>query len=204
VAIRDDFTFFWESSPRIIRVDSPSLALTIQDLVDTVRAEEDELLNLDNPHLINAAGKADLGGGLLTGVTVTLQNALVEFEERPGPANVQATITGGNLTAIGSSDDTISPVNPSSFVQVVLQQSVSATIQSIESIEDTVNDTNAVVAILQQLARNKMITDPETGLMSIYSSSDPNVAVYTARLYEDTAGNNLYQGRGVQYRERIE
>jgi hypothetical protein len=77
------------ASPRIITVLTPDTSITIQELVDQVRAWESEIGNLDYDKLLNAAGKENLGGGVQVGVTVTLQNALLAFEARPPSTFVQ-------------------------------------------------------------------------------------------------------------------
>jgi len=45
MVVRSDLTFNWASSPRLITVQSPSTEITIQDLVDTCRNEEQKLQN---------------------------------------------------------------------------------------------------------------------------------------------------------------
>lgn len=76
-------------SPRIVEVAAPgsggSNELTIQDLHDTLNsntldAGDPDLDNLDDEHLVESEGKANLGGGLETGITATLQNAQLAFE----------------------------------------------------------------------------------------------------------------------------
>lgn len=93
---RTDLTVAWELSPRIITVAAPSVELTLQDLVDTLRVLEDDLdEGLAFDHLINTAGKEDLGGGVLVGISATLQNAQIAFEPRVTPdENGTATSTG--------------------------------------------------------------------------------------------------------------
>lgn len=80
MAVRGDVTINWDL--RIIIVDAPSAEISIQDLHDTVRAAEDDLKNMDNPPLISTAGKEALGSGVQVGITATLQNAKLAFEQR--------------------------------------------------------------------------------------------------------------------------
>jgi len=115
MAIRNDVTIDWTTSPRIIEVDAPSTEFSIQDLVDTCRDNEDELINIDNPHLVNAAGKEDLGGGVTVGITASLQDAQVSFEARTthiadGLADAD-DIYGTTLTGAAGVDFTASGVN---------------------------------------------------------------------------------------------
>jgi hypothetical protein len=104
---RSDIATDWSESPRIIEVASPSVDLTMQDLHDTCRSDtlqpgegDDTLDNMDDDFIIDSAGKEDLGGGVLVGITSTLQNAQVAFESRLTPIQT-GTITnpdaGGTL-----------------------------------------------------------------------------------------------------------
>lgn len=82
MAIRTDVTVDWNVSPRIITVLAPSVNITLQDLHDTLIDFEDEPFAMTYLPLIRSEGKADLGGGVLTGITSTLLNAKLAFEAR--------------------------------------------------------------------------------------------------------------------------
>lgn len=136
MAIRNDLTVDWDADPRIITVDAPSVEITIQDLYDTCKYLEATPGGMDDPVLIDAAGKEDLGGGVSVGLTATLSNALLAFEARLGPTYVQCRVNGGNLVAVDSLGDTFStPISPTAFTQVITTASSSATSQNQASIE---------------------------------------------------------------------
>lgn len=108
---RTDLTTDWSESPRIIEVADPSNEIVIQDLHDTLRsnteqAGEGDLDNLDDEFIIDSAGKEDLGGGTLVGITSTLQNAQVAFESRLTPTSTGTVTTqdinGNTLTDSGA------------------------------------------------------------------------------------------------------
>jgi hypothetical protein len=82
-------------SPRIITVDKPDTQITIQELVDLLRDWEDDSINADDPEIVSAAGKEDLGGGVFVGISATLQNAQLAFEARIDPIE-SGTITTAN------------------------------------------------------------------------------------------------------------
>lgn len=128
MAFRSDLTFDWESSPRVITVLAPSTTLNLQDLVDTCRVTEAYMENMTFPTIIAAAGKDNLGGGLLVGITATLQNAVVAFEARTGPTYTQCNVVGGNLVAVDSFSSNISPIQPTAFTQVITTASSSSTL----------------------------------------------------------------------------
>jgi hypothetical protein len=135
MAVRGDIYVDWDADPRIIWVESPSVELTVQDLVDTCRSIEADTINMAYPFLISAAGKEPLGGGVFVGITATLQNAVVAFEARPGPTYEQCNISGGNLVAVDENGDIISPIFPTAFTQVVRTSSSSATLLSAAELQ---------------------------------------------------------------------
>ena len=129
MAIRNDLSVNWEVSPRIITVAAPSTTITIQDLHDTCRDIEDNLPeSTPFDHLIDSAGKEPLGGGVLVGITATLQNAKLAFEARLGPDFVSCTVSGGNLVAVDANGDNMDPIQTTAYTQVTIAQSSSATI----------------------------------------------------------------------------
>lgn len=143
MTVRTDVTIDWSQSPRIITVLSPSANITIQDLVDTCRTLEGEQIDLTYDHIIDAAGKQNLGGGVFVGVTATLNNALLAFEARSGPTYTQCIVNGGNLVAtdsLGVYQST--PIEPTAFTQVVVSASSSGTLVSVGNLatkQDVIN-----------------------------------------------------------------
>ena len=93
MTVRSDIEIDWEISPRIIRVLAPATELTVQDLIDTCRFHENKPINMDDPYLISAAGKEELGGGVTVGLTSQLNNAQVYFPPRSTPVDDTQTCT---------------------------------------------------------------------------------------------------------------
>lgn len=116
----------FNASPRIITILSPDVSADIQTLYDLIRAEESRQENLQFDPLVSAGGKESLGGSLTVGITMTLQNAKLAFEARPGPAFVQCSVNGGNLVAVDDIGDPISAIETTAFTQVIIAQSTSA------------------------------------------------------------------------------
>lgn len=52
------------------------------------------------------------------------------------------------------------------------------------------------------IARNKMVTDPVAGTVTLYDTDD-TTPLYTANLFEDAAGTQPYRGQGAERRERL-
>jgi hypothetical protein len=133
MAIRTDFTIDWDVSPRVILIDAPSTEVSMQDLLDTLRTEECKASNMDNPPIVSAAGKEELGGGVQVGLTVTLLNAVLGFEARGGPTWVQCNASGGNLVSVDVNGTPIPPIYPTMYTQVVITASSSATLQGLDT-----------------------------------------------------------------------
>lgn len=106
MAERADVVIDWTVSPRIIEVASPSTELTVQDGIDTLRGAlvgEESWNGVDEPEILKASGKEDLGGGVLVGITSELQNAQYAFEARTTPTESGTATSIGTLTLTDSS-----------------------------------------------------------------------------------------------------
>lgn len=135
MAIRNDFTIDWTVSPRIIIVDAPSVEVTMQDLLDTLRWEESLAVNMSESPIVSASGKEPLGGGTLVGITVALLNAQIGFEARSGPDWEICDLSGGNLVAFDTDGvTTIVPLYPTAFVSIAKTSSSSATLQEQDAL----------------------------------------------------------------------
>src|SRR3989304_4614580 len=178
MAIRNDLSVNWEVSPRIITVAAPSVTITIQDLHDTCRDIEDNLPeSTPFDHLIDSAGKEPLGGGVLVGVTATLQNAKLAFEARPGPDFVSCTVFGGNVVAVDANGVNMDPIQTTAYTQVTIAQSSSATIATPPS--------DYVLLHMVESLRGRSVSvgdvwfwDP-TGGRGTHDGTTPNTAVET-------------------------
>ena len=133
MAIRNDLTINWDLSPRIILVAAPSTEITIQDLYDTVRNISSSIDGIDEPEIIDGAGKENLGGGILVGLTITLINAKIKFADRVVPT--ECSIAGGNLVAVDSNGVAINPIQYTTNVTVTYAKSSSATMLQEEDIK---------------------------------------------------------------------
>ena len=136
MAIRNDITFNWESSPRQITVDAPSIEFTMQDILDTLRHNEALDTNIDNPSIVIGSGKVVLDDqGNAVGLTVQLINATIGFEVRSGPTWIECNLLGGNLSGLEADESTVTTIvthnNP--YVNINKTSSVSATISTVNT-----------------------------------------------------------------------
>ena len=128
MSFRSDVTIDWSVSPRIIEVAQPSTEITIQDLYDTTSILQSRVYNTPFPKIVSAGGKEDLEDGAFVGITLTLQDAQVKFEDRV--SNTRTKVTGGNLVAVSSSGTSLDATAFSSFVNAIIAQSSSPTLVS--------------------------------------------------------------------------
>lgn len=122
--------YIFDKINKIITVEIPTVVVTIQEILNVIRDYEDELINLEEPQIVSAAGKEDLGEGVKVGITITLlNNWRIAFEERSPPNYIQCKISGGNLVA----EHVDGPIYPTAYTQIVLTASSSATINAGDS-----------------------------------------------------------------------
>ncbi len=255
-------------TPRIIRVPiADGDTITLQEIIDQSRVIEEEPQNTAYERIVLAAGKTDLGGGISTGITGTLQNAQLEFEARTTPISTGTATAGGDsdtLVASGSTfqadgvlrgawivnftDGSIGSVRTIDSEQQltttllvegasndwatsdtfkiwnILQVEVSAgnlvakdaNDLSIDSIYTSfgnqvvrTGDTSASInasqatslTIIQKILQNKTITDPDTGILTVYDDDDS--VLFTANIYEGKTVAQAYRGSGLERRERL-
>lgn len=100
-------TVDWYADPRIVSFPLSIDEVVLQDVHDTLRELEERLENMGFPKLIDSAGKEELGGGVLVGITSELQNAVLEFTPRTTPtqsgtatASASQTLTDTSATFI--------------------------------------------------------------------------------------------------------
>ena len=134
MSVRTDIVVDPTRSPRIVTVLAPATELTVQDLHDTLRAWEDSEDGVTFDVIVQSAGKEDLGGSVLVGVTTTLQNALVEFEPRNTVAET-GTATTGDGAGIVLTDATASFLSTVTIGAHVLNGTTgaSASVRDIDS-----------------------------------------------------------------------
>ena len=94
---------------------------SIQELADAIRTYEALLTNFDLDPIMDGVGKADLGGGNFTGITLTLLNGWKIKVDGVPVSETQFTINQGDLVT----DDASSPTVFGTNVKWEIQQSTS-------------------------------------------------------------------------------
>lgn len=79
----------------------------------------------------------------------------------------------------------------------------SAGLQVVETgISGLTEAESAALVLIRKLLQNKQITDPNTGLMTVYDDDD-STPLLTGYVYEDAAGGQAYRGQGIDRREKL-
>lgn len=128
MSFRSDISVDWSASPRIIEVAAPSAELKLQDLHDTLRTLAAQPQAMDEASIIESAGKEYLSDEASVGLTTTLLNARVKFEDRGAPPWTACVVKGGNLVAKDALGEPMDSIEPAAYVQVTIAQSSSPTI----------------------------------------------------------------------------
>jgi len=111
----------FDKSAKQILIATTDTTTSIQAFADAIRIFEEDLNNVDIPSLMDAVGKADLGGGSFTGITLTLLDGWkIKVNGTPG-SETQYTINQGDLTTSDGSSPTVFGTN----VKWEIQQSTS-------------------------------------------------------------------------------
>lgn len=204
----------FDQANRVATVLAPATAVTIQELYDEFRHHEGSMQSMGEPRHLDAAGKFDLGGGIVTVVSVRLEDGWqVGFEARPGPTYETCQITGGNLGAVDSGGNPIWPIYPFAFTTVSFAQATTGgladpvefdqIVSDISQIQTDISQINSDVAAtlsaitgLTELELAEKITNPATGKLEIVN--DTAMRRWEANAWEDAAKSTPYQGAGLE------
>jgi len=161
--------------------------------------------------VIRQVGSDDLGGGLSIPPYYFLQGA---WRVRPMESNHNLTITG-NLFVEGGGVPVVTTLGT---YQVNVNYTVPVQAQGINTsgtpAPTAVENAAAVwahatavnlldkVNLASYILRNKTVTNPNTGVMTIYAD-DGVTPLLTAQLHEDVAQTQTYRGQGAEVRGRL-
>lgn len=165
------------------------------------------------------AAFASVGGDTIdagAGTSIPLYAFLTNgWRVRPQEANHTLAVTNGVLLVDGGGDPFVNTTG-SYVVRINYQQPVQAitvatgggSAPTAEQVANAVWD-HADATTLQdrvllslKILRNKTITDPSTGVMTVYDD-DGTTVLLTAQMYEGTDTGQTYQGQGAERRERL-
>lgn len=157
---RTDIIIDYLATPRVVEVNSPSTIMNMQDLMDTLRKQEDSFQGMTYPKLANASGKEDLGDGVSVGITVGEQNLRLGFEGRTTPAETGtvSTIPGSPIAGRDSFTD-----GSADFVTAGVERGSLVINFTDHSVAEVISRTSATQLVTKTLVN---------GMTNTYSVSD--------------------------------
>lgn len=160
-------------SPRIIEILAPTTDVTVQELVNAIRAWEDSELGQYYPFLLEADGKQPLTGDVEVGITATLQNAKVMFSGRTTSYVHDDTVTSDNtlgthLHATGGNFET------------------NGVIPGATLINET---THGITSVVEVISEEELICLPSTGGTRVSWISGDIYSIYPNIECSITGGN---------------
>lgn len=155
----------------------------------------------------------DAGAGTAIPIYAFLING---WRIRPQPANHTLRVGDGVLLVDGGGDPFVDPdgvfmvrINYQQPVQAITVATSGGAAATPAQIADAVWQHATGISVADRLAiaavilRNKSVTDPASGVMTIYAD-DGATPLLTAQLYENAGGTQPYRGQGAERRERLQ
>lgn len=190
-----------------ITFDGPNLRINITSIgdldvqVDLYEAWKQWVLLSDNakyPPAFDTIGGDSIGATSEVSPYFFLRNDLgwkLKSPEATGTINLE-----GNLFGRSSTAGLFVPPTGSYTVMYNLVVTSRGTVSLVASGSGLSSEQDLRLARIEKILRNKMITNPATGVMTFYD--DDGSPLMTAQLYEDAAGTQPYRGQGAERRER--
>lgn len=190
-----------------ITFDGPNLRINITSIgdldvqVDLYEAWKQWVLLSDNakyPPAFDTIGGDAIGATSEVSPYFFLRNDLgwkLKSPEATGTINLE-----GNLFGRSSTAGLFVPPTGAYTVMYNLVVTSRGTVSLVASGSGLSSEQDLRLARIEKILRNKMITNPATGVMTFYD--DDGSPLMSAQLYEDAAGTQPYRGQGAERRER--
>jgi hypothetical protein len=137
----------------------------------------------------------------VSGLVGTIGCTILHYDGSVHAARATAGITepvaGSGTYHIADPD----PATTLTFVWDIVEGTGSAS-ETLYAGRQSVPDILADTAELQKLARNRVDTNPSTGVMTIYDDNS-TTPLFTADVFEDVAGTIPYDGQAANRRDRL-
>ena len=209
-----------------ISFDGPTRLITLeagQTVVEVAevysRWKDWALLNPQFPEAFREVGGDPLGGGAYSGVNTFIRNDL-GWRIKPPEQDIIVNLVGNlypedpnqvwRSPTVGNYDTAINTNNSANVLMVASGGGGGATpSQIVDSMmaRDVLGYTDydtvgGLMRLLLAAGRNRTVTDPATGKMTIYAEDDTTVLV-EADIFEDADGLVAYRGQGAEQRGRF-
>jgi hypothetical protein len=165
--------------------------LDIDDLRLALKALEDDEAGQPWPTTHNHNAPVTLSGVTYARTFEIINGYTVTFEDTGSPYTVRCVGANHNLGDV---------TNFTSEVSLVIGNSAGLQVVSVGS-GLSVDEANRLTRI-EKFLRNKRITDPDTGLQTVFDD-DGSTVLGQGPLYQDAAGTIPYQGEGAERAERL-
>lgn len=154
--------------------------------------------NAKYPPAFDTIGGDPIGGTNEVAPYFFIRNDLgwkIQSPEASGTINIDGNIFGRLTTSFF-----VAPVGAFTVMYslLVTSRGTVTTVSSGSGLSPAQDDR---LLLIERLLRNKMTTNPSTGVMTFYDDAG-TTAILTAQLYEDVAGTQTYRGKGAERRER--
>lgn len=174
--------------------------VTIQDLYNAITDFQDEPGNLDLDRIARATGKQSLRIGRTVGITLEMLDGWrITFDAGPVTSPqvfALRRILDGNLAEASPG---VLPILGQANINIVVIQDTSAAGIVTGSGLDV--GQAASLTLIEKLLRNRLETDPTTGIMTLYDNDDS--VLLTGPISEDIAELQAYRGQGLDRRNRL-
>lgn len=157
-----------------------------------------------------SVGGNSLGGGAQLDSYVFLRNDLgwrIRPDERDHTLTVDGNLFGASsvlptfIATVGDFSVLVKQLS-SSRAQLLAGTGSPTDIADAVWAHSTAADLTAKMTLASKVLRNKTITDPTTGVMTVYDDDGSSV-LFTANIYEGSDTSQAYRGLAVNRRERL-
>lgn len=146
-----------------------------------------------------SAGGIDTVPGEVSGRNFFFRNDL-GWRIRPAEEDAEIDVVG-NLFKADATLPMFIPTLGDFTVLIALQRSSLALVEQT-GISGLTAPESAKLTLMEQILRNRLITDPATGILTLYN--DAGVPLLTADVFKDAAGLQAYDGTtGINRRNRL-
>jgi hypothetical protein len=155
------------------------------------------------------AGTVTNAAGADVAADVIALRAVADTIATDTTTDIPATITTmqGNVTSIledtGATLDTlVKDIPTNAELATALGTADDATLAAIAALDVVVDTAAGNVLLALKLLRNKVVTDPAAGIMTVYDDNGVDV-LYTANVYETAGTATPYAGNAINRKDRL-
>jgi len=125
-------------------------------------------------------------------MTIAGFNGQIELQNMTNGQNVKIFVNSGRVRIAASC--TSGTIHIHGDAEVIDLSGAGVTV-----VDKTIS---TMIDIVQQILLNKKVTDPITGLVTIYNKDDIT-AMFSGTGYEDVAGTQTYRAQGMDRQDRL-